>query len=205
MKTLTWLFRFAFTLGCLLGLGLLAGCAGRAVNLDAPPPVQYAAVPITNTWTVHPATVAPASPGAAEAVLPKAGVTLEWDPSPDSWVAGYAIHYGFASSNYVTRVDCGNVTSCRLTNLTCGTTHYFVATAYTADGQESLPSNEVAYTPPWPRPQPPLLYLGSTNGVAVEVFLSPDLVAWQPIEQWPPLQLTAQRAFFGLRVHPRSQ
>jgi hypothetical protein len=76
------------------------------------------------------------------------GVTLEWDPSPDAWVAGYAIHYGTTSSNYTVRVDVGNATSCTVTNLTSGITYYFVATAYAADGQESLPSNEVAYTVP---------------------------------------------------------
>ncbi len=75
-------------------------------------------------------------------------VTLEWDPSPDAWVAGYAIHFGTISSNYTTRVDTGNVTSTTISNLTEGVTYYFVATAYTADGQESLPSNEVAYTVP---------------------------------------------------------
>lgn len=81
-------------------------------------------------------------------VLSVFGVTLEWDPSPDAWVAGYAIHYGTASSNYTVRVDVGNATTCTITNLTPGATYYFVATAYTADGQESLPSNEVSYTVP---------------------------------------------------------
>ena len=75
-------------------------------------------------------------------------VTLEWDPSPDSWVAGYAIHYGTMSSNYMIRLDVGNSTTCTITNLSQGVTYYFVATAYTSDGQESLPSNEVAYTVP---------------------------------------------------------
>lgn len=83
------------------------------------------------------------------------GVTLEWDPSPDAWVAGYAIHHGTASSNYTVRVDVGTNLTATITNLTAGTTYYFIATAYTADGQESLPSNEVAYTVPYPRPEPP--------------------------------------------------
>jgi len=83
------------------------------------------------------------------ALLPAPAVTLEWDPSPDSWVSGYAIHYGTASGVYTVRVDVGNVTTCTITNLTPATTYYFVATAYTADGLESLPSNEVAYTVPY--------------------------------------------------------
>ena len=80
------------------------------------------------------------------------GVTLEWDPSPDAWVSGYALHYGTASSNYTIRIDVGNATSCTITNLTPGVTYYFVATAYATDGQESLPSNEVAYTVPGGNP-----------------------------------------------------
>ena len=81
-------------------------------------------------------------------VLVLLAVTLEWDPSPDAWVTGYYIHYGLATSNYTVRVDARNNTSCTITNLTPATTYYFVATAYAADGQESLPSNEVAYTVP---------------------------------------------------------
>ena len=84
-------------------------------------------------------------------------VTLEWDPSPDAWVAGYRL---YASTNSVAvhqltnapvRVDAGTNTTAQLTNLTAGLTYYFVATAYTADGAESLPSNEVL----WRVPRPP--------------------------------------------------
>lgn len=87
-----------------------------------------------------------------------AAVTLEWDPSPDSWVDGYAIHYGLRTSNYITRIDVGNVTTCTITNLTPGVTYFFVATAYTSDGQESLPSNEVSYTVPY-QIYPPIMGL----------------------------------------------
>ncbi|HEY9173699.1 MAG TPA: CARDB domain-containing protein, partial [Verrucomicrobiae bacterium] len=76
------------------------------------------------------------------------GVTLEWDPSPDAWVAGYAIHFGPSAGNHPVRVDVGNRTSTTITNLTPGVSYFFVATAYSSDGQESLPSNEVAYTTP---------------------------------------------------------
>ena len=76
------------------------------------------------------------------------GVTLEWDPSPDAWVAGYAIHYGPNAGNHPVRLDVGNRTSTTITNLTPGISYFFVATAYASDGQESLPSNEVVYTAP---------------------------------------------------------
>lgn len=83
-------------------------------------------------------------------VLTGRALTLEWDPSPDSWVAGYNIYAHTNQSvrrhhltNAAIRVDCATNTTCTLSNLPSGR-WAFVATAYTADGQESLPSNEVA-------------------------------------------------------------
>jgi len=75
-----------------------------------------------------------------------AAVPLAWDPSPDANVLGYAIYYGTNSGNYQTRVPVGNATNTVLSNLTNVGTYYFVAVAYTAEGVESLPSNEVSYT-----------------------------------------------------------
>ncbi len=96
------------------------------------------------------------------------GVTLEWDPSPDAWVAGYAVHYGTVSSNYTVRIDVGNQTSATISNLTAGVTYYFVATAYTADGQESLPSNEVAYTVPFSQTnQAPQIVAGADQTITL--------------------------------------
>lgn len=77
-------------------------------------------------------------------------VTLGWDPSPDSGVSGYAVHYGTNSGAYYTRVDVGNLRTCTITKLTPGVTYYFVVT-YTSEGSESLdslPSTEVSYTVP---------------------------------------------------------
>lgn len=75
-------------------------------------------------------------------------VGLAWDPSPDVSVTGYAIYYGYSSGNYVVRTDVGNVTNTSIVLPTNGVTYYFVATAYDANGIESLPSNEVNYNPP---------------------------------------------------------
>jgi hypothetical protein len=73
---------------------------------------------------------------------------LEWDPNPEPEVTGYRIHYGTESGAYVTTKDAGKVTTTKIEDLTAGTLYYFVATAYDAEGYESLPSNEVSYTPP---------------------------------------------------------
>jgi hypothetical protein len=86
--------------------------------------------------------VAYTAPGAPPVTI---SVSLAWDPSPDSNVAGYAIHYGNGSGNYSTSLDVGNQTTATVAGLARELTYYFVVTAYTADGVESLPSNEVKY------------------------------------------------------------
>ena len=75
------------------------------------------------------------------------GVVLAWDPSPDTNVVGYAVQYGTNSGSYQTRVDVANQTNATIQLPTTGTTFFFVAIAYTVDGVESLPSNEVSYSP----------------------------------------------------------
>jgi hypothetical protein len=89
-------------------------------------------------------------------------VTLAWDPSPDSWVSGYAVQYGTVSGSYTVRLDVGPVTTATVTNLMPGVTYYFVVTAYTSDGLESLPSNEVSYTVPAVTPDTPLVIANLT-------------------------------------------
>ena len=90
------------------------------------------------------------------ALLQVCAVQLAWDPSPDANVTGYKIYYGTNSGSYQIIVDVGNVTNTTitLTNYAPITT-YFIATAYTVEGVESLPSNEVSYAAPKPKPSPP--------------------------------------------------
>lgn len=79
-----------------------------------------------------------------------ATVTLAWDKSPESDIAGYKIHYGTAGGSYQYSVNVGNCTSCTISGLAEGTTYYFAATAYNAGNTESSFSPEVAYTIPVP-------------------------------------------------------
>ena len=89
-------------------------------------------------------------------------VTLEWDPSPDAWVAGYRLYASTNSvavhqlTNALRKVDVGTNTVCSLTNLAAGR-WFFVATAYATEANgtnivtlESLPSNEVIAAIPEP-------------------------------------------------------
>ena len=77
-----------------------------------------------------------------------AQATLAWDPSGESDVAGYRIHYGTTSGNYSVHIDVRNVTACTVIGLEPEQTYYFAATVYDSAGNESGYSNEVGYTTP---------------------------------------------------------
>ena len=79
-------------------------------------------------------------------------VTLAWNPSQDTNVAGYFVYYGPASQTYTNKVNAGNATAATITGLVQGTTYYFSVTAYNAFGMESDFSNEASYTVPVPLP-----------------------------------------------------
>lgn len=71
-------------------------------------------------------------------------VTLAWDASPDASVTGYAILQGTSSGTWPVRIDVGTALTVRVSNLLDAATYFWVAIAYTAEGVESLPSNEVS-------------------------------------------------------------
>src|SRR5580693_8471699 len=52
-------------------------------------------------------------------------VTLAWNPSTTTGVAGYMIHYGTSGTNYSNAADAGNNTSYTLSNLPTGETNFF--------------------------------------------------------------------------------
>ena len=72
-------------------------------------------------------------------------VTLAWDASTSSNVAGYHVVYGQTSNNYTTEVDAGNSTQYTVANLQDGKTYYFAVHARNADNSiSSANSNEVS-------------------------------------------------------------
>ena len=71
-------------------------------------------------------------------------VTLTWDASMDSDLAGYKVYYGTVSRDYDVSMDVGNWTSCTVASLQEGETYYFAVTAYSTDLSESGYSNEVS-------------------------------------------------------------
>jgi hypothetical protein len=96
------------------------------------------------------------------------GLTTNWSPQVVQYLntnnpcEGYVVISPGSNwlNRYTSYADSGTNTTITLTNLTPGETYYFVAFWYTADGQSSPPSNEIAYTIPT-NPPPKITYLGT--------------------------------------------
>lgn len=73
-------------------------------------------------------------------------VTLAWSPSPDSMVTGYNLYQ--VSLSQTDKYNVGPLLLFTVTNLVKSQPYSYYATAYTANNIESLPSNQVNYTPP---------------------------------------------------------
>jgi len=118
-------------------------------------------------------------------------VTLGWNASSASDVAGYRVYQGVNSQNYTNSVDVGNTTTVTFSGLTAGTKYFFAVTAYTVDGLESPFSGEISYTPGLPvRPHlhlavnPAKQVLLSGNGLAGYQYAleaTQNFVAWTAI------------------------
>lgn len=70
-------------------------------------------------------------------------VTLAWEGSLDPTVTGYRLYYGSESGIYTSTIDVGNQTFTTVSIPQDARPYYFVVTAYTYTGVESLPSAEV--------------------------------------------------------------
>ncbi len=73
-------------------------------------------------------------------------VSLTWDRSAGTNIAGYRIHYGTTSHTYSNVIEAGTSTNATVSGLINGATYYFAATAYDTSNLESDYSTEVSYT-----------------------------------------------------------
>ena len=92
-------------------------------------------------------------------------VTLVWDASTSTNIAGYNVYYGSASGSYTQMVSVGNVTQTTITGLTVGCTYYFAATATDSTGLESSYSNETSLIVPVPQPTLSLIRIGTKSAL----------------------------------------
>jgi uncharacterized repeat protein (TIGR02543 family) len=88
--------------------------------------------------------------GAALAPAARAAqsVTLAWNASTGSTVAGYMIYSSADGTNYGNSLDAGTNTIWTVTGLQAGTTNYFEVTAYDTNNNQSPPSNPVEFVVP---------------------------------------------------------
>jgi len=82
------------------------------------------------------------------AAASNASITLGWDASSTTDIAGYRIYVGGSSLTYTNSVAVGDVTSGTVSNLVAGLTYYFAVTAYDVVGLESPFSGQIIYTIP---------------------------------------------------------
>jgi hypothetical protein len=75
-------------------------------------------------------------------------ITLAWDSSASPAIAGYLLYYGTSSGSYSQNLNVGNATIAKVTNLAPGQTYYFVVTAYSHTGLQSLPSDQLSVAIP---------------------------------------------------------
>jgi len=112
---------------------------------------------------------------------------LAWNRSTNATVAGYNVYYGGTSHTYTNVISAGNATNATISGLVQGTTYYFAATSYTAEGLESPFSTEVSYTVPGLlygvkfRITPAGLHILTVTGPVGHTF---DILATQDFVTW---------------------
>ena len=74
-----------------------------------------------------------------------ASVTLEWDRNSDGITAGYFVYYGTESGKYSGTIDVGSSTSAVVNINDPNADYYFAVQAYSATGEKSPLSTEVAW------------------------------------------------------------
>jgi hypothetical protein len=105
-------------------------------------------------------------------------VTLAWNRSPGSTIAGYRLYQGVASRTYTNSVTVGNVTNCTVSTLRTGVSYYFAVAAYDTAGLESQLSTEVSYNVPVSNTSPPTIVLAApANGASYTAPANINLAA----------------------------
>jgi hypothetical protein len=125
-------------------------------------------------------------------------VTLAWDASPATNVAGYVVYCGTVSRAYGASLFTTNTTAI-WTNLPAGADYFFAVTARARSGLESDFSNEII----WPvfKPPPPVIRTVTLSAV---LRSAPSLDGPWRIEQRFPTNVfaaTEQRRFWRVEVN----
>lgn len=126
----------------------------------------------------------PQVPSSVTAIPPvgsRGKTKLAWDASPDMSARGYRVYWGPASGHYTNSIDATSNLTATVAGLIEGSTYYFAATAYDADGVESVFSNEATNTPPFlvtMRPAADYIEGYGRAGVTNIIEVSTNLTTW---------------------------
>lgn len=154
-------------------------------------------------------------------VFAERSVTLAWDPSVSSSVAGYYVYAWEENASVPMKVNAGSMSYASINGLKEGLRYTFHVTAYNPHGLESQPSAGLPYVVPVPLQMiPPATSSGSCRiqfpaapGKWYELQASTDLVNWTTIWQtglannysWVEYQDPRSRyhgsRFYRLQVH----
>jgi hypothetical protein len=122
---------------------------------------------------------------------PTGTLTLAWDPSGDTNVAGYRLYEGTASETYTNVLDVGTNLTATLSGLAGGQTYYLALTAYDITGLESEFSGQIIYEVPVSTPPVPahLVISKDASNQAVLTGTAPagyvyDVCASMDFESW---------------------
>ena len=143
--------------------------------------------------------------GAVVGALGAQNVELAWNPSPSADVVGYNVYYGTASGNYFSVINVDNVTEAQISGLADGVTYYFAVAAADSVGNESVLSEEVAYTVPLPPPVTLVAqaFAEADGQPAYMVITTPDSVfGWWEMDCSTDLQNWDLYAFGYFNKHP---
>ncbi len=119
---------------------------GTPTPSPTPTPTPTATPTPTPTPTATPSPTATPTPTPSPTPTPITAVSLAWNASTSSNIAGYRVSYGTTSGVYTQRVDVGNKTAAGISGLSSGRTYYFAVSAYNTSAAESPLSNEVSFS-----------------------------------------------------------
>jgi hypothetical protein len=120
-------------------------------------------------------------------------VSIAWNTSSDSGVAGYFLYVGKSTTNYTTKLNVSTNTTVTLTGLTEGTTIYCAVTSYNSANLEGNQSAAVSYlvpgllvmTPGGSGTNSPIIKFSMASGHSYQVQASTNLRTWTNIYQTP--------------------